>query len=218
MTRTDVSQSSHRVNALRRIHGDRRHVGSAASCRRRSRSLTRPVSLTSSRWWRARGMGLFASHPLRPIRMMTCLSQSPKSPRFDNSALLIRLADISVPMRLEVAFSITARSLTFHVASEVPGGGFPSPHPISIHPASPEGARRWSTLALPDAVVARPCLRGECVTASKRLPSSIGPSRASLEVHPRRSPGLEKGRGSRTRFAPSSPRDRVERLSRILRS
>jgi hypothetical protein len=94
----------------------------------------------------------------------------------------------------------------------------PEPTP-DLH--SPRVSRRSASVvypALPDAVVTRPCLRGERVTAPKRLPSSIGPSNLQFEVHPRRSPGLEKGRGSRTRFAPPSPRDRVERISRFFRS
>jgi hypothetical protein len=92
----------------------------------------------------------------------------------------LRLGDVSVPMRLEAALSIMARSLTFHVAPQVPCTSFSSPHPISV-PHFPEGGvgRRP---ALPDTVVTRPCLRGGRVAAPKRLPSSIGPSSIKLEV------------------------------------
>lgn len=71
--------------------------------------------------------------------------------------------------------------------------------------------------ASPDTVVIHPCLRGERVTASKRLPSSIGPL-SKLKVHPRTLPGREDPRGSRTRFAFRfrNPR-RVERNARFFR-
>jgi hypothetical protein len=78
---------------------------------------------------------------------------------------------------------------------------------------SPRDSRRSASAvypALPDTVVTHPCLRGERVTAPKRLLSSIGPSSEARSASPRLF-WPEEYRGSRTRFGPSSPHDRVER-------
>jgi hypothetical protein len=164
-------------------------------------------------------MGLFAAHPLRPSLVMTRSHRFFR--RFHDSfvlALLIRLAKPFGP-------HAPRSSLVHHgpisdVPCRIAGASRKLPEPTpDLH--SPRVSRRSASVvypALPDAVVTRPCLRGERVTAPKRLPSSIGPSNIQFEVHPRRSPGLEKVRGSRTRFAPPSPRDRVERISRFFRS
>lgn len=204
---------------LRRIHGDRRHVGSPL--------LPPSVEVSHEDLCLADQFALVACAGDGAIRRSSAstVSRDDASFRVRPKIPTIRRPGPPHPPGGHLSPHAARSSLLHHgpisdVSCRITGASRRLPEPTPDL-QSPRVSRRSASVvypALPDAVVTRPCLRGERVAAPKRLPSSIGPSSTSLEVHPRRSPGLEKDRGSRTRFAPSSPRNRVERIPRVPRS
>jgi len=198
---------------LRRVHGDPSSCGLSAVCRRRLKSLSSLLPRTSSRWWRARGMGLFASHPLRSSLVMTCtLAPSEEHAVWQPGPPPLLCARRRLrPVHLEVAFSITARSLTFHVDSQVPLTSFLSPQAISsaaLLPKESVGGRTRFTRRGRHLPLFRGRARYRAKTPAVVHRSFEQSSKCNLVI-----PLAGKMvRGSHTRFVSNDPRERVERF------